>query len=146
MCVKAIRNDQEYEQVLARIEQLLSAGSDSTERDELDVLAVLCEAYERKRYAITDADPVDVLAFAFEQQQTTPADKARIFGGANRASEVMNRTRRLTLPMIQRAHDALRIPLDVLVRDYPVNGRYFETRLRKNRLPRSPTPSKRAHR
>ena len=120
MKFKAIHTDDEHAKALAQIEKLLGAEDGSQEQSDLEVLSILVEAYERQKYAISDADPIEMLEFAFEQQMTLPEQKARIFGGANRASEVMSRKRRLTITMIRRAHEELGLPLDVLVRDYPV--------------------------
>jgi HTH-type transcriptional regulator/antitoxin HigA len=39
-------------------------------------------------------------------------------GSRGRVSEILNRKRPLTMPMIRRLHEALHIPLEVLIQPY----------------------------
>jgi HTH-type transcriptional regulator/antitoxin HigA len=41
--------------------------------NQLDVLATLVEAYERKHFPIDPPDPIDAIKFRLEQQASTPA-------------------------------------------------------------------------
>ncbi len=50
MEIKPIRNQQDYEAALRRVESLWDSKDGSPELDELDVLATLVEAYEREHY------------------------------------------------------------------------------------------------
>ena len=52
MEIKPIRNQQDYEAALQRIESLWDSEDGSPELDELDVLATLVEAYERVHYPL----------------------------------------------------------------------------------------------
>jgi hypothetical protein len=46
--IKQIRSNADYERALARFDELLHENIDSEQGDELDNLAVLIEAYEKK--------------------------------------------------------------------------------------------------
>jgi len=46
--IKAIRNDADYREALARIDALMEADAGTPEGDELDVLTDLVEHYEEK--------------------------------------------------------------------------------------------------
>ncbi len=46
-----------------------------------------------------------------------------IIGYKSRASEILHRKRKLTLPMIRSIAKALNIPTDILVQDYPINDK-----------------------
>ncbi len=52
METEPIRNQQDYEAALQRIESLWDSKDGSPELDELDVLATLVEAYEREHYPV----------------------------------------------------------------------------------------------
>jgi antitoxin component HigA of HigAB toxin-antitoxin module len=52
MKVKPIRTEQDYEQALRRVEELWASPCDSPERDELNALVTLIEAYEDEHYPI----------------------------------------------------------------------------------------------
>jgi len=48
----------------------------------------------------------------------TQADLAGIIGLKSRASEILNRKRKLSLAMIRQLHEKLNIPTDVLIQVY----------------------------
>ena len=47
-----------------------------------------------------------------EQQELTPRDLETYIGSSGRVSEVLNRKRPLSLRMVKRLHDGLRIPYE----------------------------------
>ena len=122
--IRPIRNETDYDWALAEIavyfENQPAPGSPEAERFE--VLAELIEGYENKYWRIDAPDPVDAIAYALEARQLKQSDLAEILGSRSRASEIMNRKRPLTLDMIQRLHDRLSIPSDVLIQPYHLAG------------------------
>lgn len=81
----------------------------------MEIWVTLIESYENKHYPIPPADPVDAIQFRMEQQGLTQKDLERYIGSSGRVSEVLHRKRRLSLPMIKRLHDGLRIPYESLL-------------------------------
>ena len=57
-----------------------------------------------KHVPITAPDPVEAIKFRMEQSGLSAKDLEPIIGKRNRVYEVLNRKRRLTLPMIRRLH------------------------------------------
>ena len=53
-----------------------------------------------------------------EQMGYNQNDLARIIGFKSRASEILNRKRKLSLEMIRQIHDKLNIPTDALIQTY----------------------------
>ena len=53
-----------------------------------------------------------------EQMGYTQNDLARVVGLKSRASEILNRKRKLSLDMIRQIHQSLGIPTDVLIQSY----------------------------
>ena len=53
-----------------------------------------------------------------EQMGYNQSDLANIVGLKSRASEILNRKRKLTLEMIRQIHETLHIPTDVLIQTY----------------------------
>lgn len=115
MDIRPIKSERDYERTLGRIEQLMDAKPGSKSGDELDVLTVLVEAYEAKRYPVYPPNPIEAVKFRMDQLGMTRKDLEAVIGGRGRVSEVLSKKRRLTLPMIRRLHRALRIPLESLV-------------------------------
>lgn len=60
-------------------------------------------------------DPVQVLEYYMEGRGLSRSDKVVYLGSKERISEVLNRKRRLSLQMIQRLHEGLGIPADLLI-------------------------------
>ena len=75
----------------------------------------LIEAYENKHYPIGPAGPIAAIKFRMEQQGLTPGDLDPYSGSSGRVSEVLNRRRSLSLRMIKRLQDGLRIPYESLL-------------------------------
>lgn len=115
MHIKPIRSDEDHEQALQQVEELWGAEPGSEEAEQLEVLVTLIDAYEAKHHAIDPPDPVEAIFFRMEQQGLTRKDLEASIGSRSRVSEVLNRKRPLTLPMIRRLRDTLGISADVLV-------------------------------
>ncbi len=115
MIVRPIRSDEDHAAALRRIEELWEAPEGSEESDELEVLATLVSAYERKRWPIEAPDPVDVLRYVMEQRNLSAADLVPYIGQRGHVYDILNRRRRLSLSMIQRLHKELGIPAELLV-------------------------------
>lgn len=120
MNIKPIKSEADYEAALARIMILMDAEKDTPEGDELDVLGTLVEAYEAKLYAIAKPNPVEAIRFRMEQYGLQDKDLVPYIGHSGRVSEVLNYRRKLTLPMIRRLNEGLKISTESLVQDYPL--------------------------
>jgi HTH-type transcriptional regulator/antitoxin HigA len=84
-------------------------------------LVTLAEAYERKHHAIEAPDPIEAVQHALEAKGMDESDLGEIIKARReRVWEVMNRRRRLTMPMIRRLNERLNIPAEVLIRPYQV--------------------------
>ena len=117
MDIKLIKNDQDHEAALARIDALWSASPGSPEGDELELLVHLVELYEEEHHAIPLPDPISAIRFRMDQQGLAPSDLIPFIGSRSKVSEVLNGKRPLSLPMIRRLHQGLDIPLNVLVQE-----------------------------
>ena len=115
MTIKPIRNDEDLRRTFRRLEKIFQADEGTAQADERDVLVTLIEAYENKRYDFGPADPVEAIKFRMEQDGLTPRDLELYIGQSGRVSEVLNRKRSLSLRMIKRLHDGLKIPYESLL-------------------------------
>jgi HTH-type transcriptional regulator/antitoxin HigA len=118
MDIKPIRTGEDYRRALAEIEALMDAEDETPEADRVDVLVTLVEAYEDRHWPIEPPDPVSAIKHMLELRGLTRAALVSIFGTRARVSEILNRKRHLTLPMIWRLVQNLGIPADVLVKPY----------------------------
>lgn len=118
MDVTPIKTDADFRNTLAEIERLWDAEPDTPEGDRLDVLMTLVEAYERRHHPMPPADPIAAIEFMMEQRGMTRADLEPIIGSSGRVSEVLNRRRALSVSMIRRLSEELKIPVEILIRPY----------------------------
>ena len=115
MNIKPIRNDDDLHAAFKMLEKVFQAADGTPEADEMEILVTLIEAYEQKHYPIGPADPVDAIRFRMEQQGLSQKDLEPFIGSSGRVSEVLNRKRRLSLSMVKRLHDGLKIPYESLL-------------------------------
>jgi HTH-type transcriptional regulator / antitoxin HigA len=115
---KLIKTEKEYQAALQRMDEIMDAKKGSREGDELELLSLLIENYEKEQFIIELPDPIDAIRFRMGQMGYKQKDLAEIIGLKSRVSEVLNKKRRLTLEMIRRIHEVLHIPTEVLIREY----------------------------
>jgi HTH-type transcriptional regulator / antitoxin HigA len=117
MNIHPIKDDKDYERVLARIDALMEKDPaiGTKESDELEVLVLLVEKYEEKHWHIAEPDPVEAIRFRMEQMGLKQKDLEPYIGSKSKVSEVLNRKKSLSLAMIKNLYSGLHIPLEVLI-------------------------------
>lgn len=118
MDIKPIKTEQDYNRAMERLEAIFDARLGTPEGDELEVLGILIEKYEQEHFPIEMPDPVEAIKFRMEQMGYSQNDLADIIGLKSRASEILNKRRKLSLAMIRSIHDKLNIPTEVLIQAY----------------------------
>ena len=118
MTIKPIKTKKDYQIALSRLEKIFDAKTGTEEGDELEVLGILIDRYEQEHYPIEYPDPIEAIKFRMEQLGYSQYDLAKVVGLKSRASEILNRRRKLSLDMIRQLHKSLGIPTDVLIQAY----------------------------
>jgi HTH-type transcriptional regulator/antitoxin HigA len=118
MDINLIKTEQDYKQALKRLEIIFDAKKGTEEGDELELLGLLIDQYENEHFPIDLPDPIEAIKFRMEQMGYNQNDLAKIIGFKSRASEILNRKRKLSLEMIRQLHTTLNIPTDVLIQNY----------------------------
>lgn len=118
MTLRPIKTKKDYQNALLRLERIFDAKPGSSEGDELEILGILIDTYEKIHYPIEFPDPIEAIKFRMEQLGYNQSDLATVVGLKSRASEILNKKRKLTLEMIRNLHDTLNIPTDVLIQSY----------------------------
>jgi len=116
MKVKPIKSKRDYSRTLQEIDRLMDARANTPQGDQLDVLVTLAEAWEREHFPIDPPDPIDAIQFVMQARGLSRRDLEPLIGSRSRVAEVLNHKRKLTLPMIQRLHEKLGIPAEILIR------------------------------
>jgi HTH-type transcriptional regulator/antitoxin HigA len=122
MNIKPIKTETDYQNALKRVDNLMNAKLGSPQGDELEILAILIEKYEEEKFPILPPDPISAIRFRLEQLGMEQADFAKIVG-SNRASEILNGQRAISISLIKKIHKELGIPYECLLKDEPIHRR-----------------------
>lgn len=115
--VKVIKTQREYDAAVARLSALMDEelASGSSKEDELELLAVVIESYERSKIEPVVPDAIEAILFRMDQLGFKKVDLVPYMGSLPKVSEVLARKRPLNLAMIRKLHQGLNIPADVLL-------------------------------
>lgn len=116
MNIQPIRTDDDLQRAFGRIDELWGATPGTAEGDELDVLVVLVEDYERRHHSLPAGDPVEIISYKLSELGWSGRELARRLGwSSGRVSEILSRKRGLTLAMVQQLATVLSIDPGILV-------------------------------
>ena len=123
--VELIKSAAAYRRALKQLAVFFDAPPIPGSRDEaqFEVLMLMLEKYEREHYPVPPPDPVAAIRFALEQRGLRAADLRDVLGSRQRAHHVLHKKRRLTLAQIRSLNEKLKVPAEVLIRDYALVGR-----------------------
>jgi HTH-type transcriptional regulator/antitoxin HigA len=69
MNFKPIKTKKDYDQAMVRLEHLFDAKKGTAKGDELEILGLFIEKYEKKHFPIDLPDPIEAIRFRTEQIQ-----------------------------------------------------------------------------
>ena len=122
MNIRPIHNEADYDWALAEIAPYFDAEpqAGTPDADRFDILAALIAAYEAQNWPVAASDPVSAILYCMEIKNKTQKDLAHLLGSKSRASEILNKHRALTLPMIHKLSAEWGIPAELLIPPYPL--------------------------
>jgi HTH-type transcriptional regulator/antitoxin HigA len=94
---KVIKTEKDYQIALKRLEVIFDSKKGSKNGDELELLSLLIDNYEKEKFPIDLPDPIDAIKFRMEQLGYSQKDLTEVIGLKSRVSEILNRKRKLTL-------------------------------------------------
>ncbi len=103
---------------MERLEKVFDAKPGTSKGDELEVLALLIDQYEKEYFPVEIPDPIEAIKFRMEQLGMKQKDLAETIGFKSRVSEVLNKKRKLSLEMIRSLNEKLNIPTTILIKEY----------------------------
>lgn len=120
--IRPLRTEADYENAVDEIERHFDHEPErgTPEADRFDLLALVIEDYERKRWPIDPPDAVDAIRFGMEAGGHSQADLGRLLGSRQRASDILSGKRSLTMQMAWKLHREWGIPAEALLR--PTTG------------------------
>mgnify|MGYP006350800939 CR=1 FL=1 len=120
MKIRPIRTKADYAAAMKRIDQVFDARPGTPQGDELEVLTLLVESYERQHHPVEAPDPVEFIKNVMEFMGLGQNELAVVLNSRSRASEILSRRRPLTLWQIRKISAAWGLPADSLISEYEV--------------------------
>ena len=115
MNIYPIHTEADYNTALNRIEEIFDAKPGTPEGDELEILGILVDEFEKRHFPIDAPNPVEAVKFRMEQLGLSQRDLARLVGSRSRASEILSGKRTMSLRVIRVLNEKLNIPAEVLL-------------------------------
>lgn len=114
---KILRNETEHQTALQEAERLVALDPLTGTRDgeDLALLALLIEDYEKRAFQFDALEPIEVIEFRMSEQGLRQKDLVPLLGSRSRVSEVLGGKRPLTVQMIRALSSGLDIPADALI-------------------------------
>ena len=111
---KVIRTEAENEYYIEALYALEQKRSLTREEKEFsDLLTLLIEDFEERRYQLPRATPLQALSFLMEEHGLKQKDLTHIFGTRSVVSEVMNGKRELTKEQIRRLSQRFQVSPEI---------------------------------
>ncbi len=120
MNIKPIRTEIDYEQALENLENIFDAPKGTPENDLAEVLVTLIDKYESDHYPIEAPDPIEAIKIRMAEMDLHQKDLMDFIGTKSRGtiSNILNKRRPLTLPMIRAIGPKLGLSFDILIKEY----------------------------
>ena len=124
--IRPVRTEAEYDEALDEIERYFDREPKpgTAEADRFDLLGLIIEDYERKRWPIEPPEAIDAIRYRMETGGYTQADLGRLLGSRQRASDILTKKQRpLTMRMAWKLHRDWNIPAEALIAPPRTRGR-----------------------
>jgi HTH-type transcriptional regulator/antitoxin HigA len=118
--LRPVKNAGDYDKYLQRIYELIQKDltNDSTEYEELELLSILVKDYEYKFQPMSGLNPLEAIRFRMNQLNISEKELLKILDARTRKVDLLSGKKKLSLGMIRRLHDNLKIPYEILIKDY----------------------------
>jgi HTH-type transcriptional regulator/antitoxin HigA len=114
-----IKTALQYQQYCARLEELATAADAATRQDELDLLTLLIETWDRTHATLPEADPIELLRSLMASQGLAAKDLAALLEvGKSTVSDILNRRRGLSKEVIRRLASHFQVAQEAFNRPY----------------------------
>jgi HTH-type transcriptional regulator/antitoxin HigA len=111
-----IHSTDEYERLTAELMELDECDNPSPEEKELaELLAMLIEEFEERRYPLRKASPVQVLHHLMEARGLTQKDLWKVFGSKGIASEVVRGKRSISKTHAKKLASFFNVSADLFI-------------------------------
>lgn len=113
--VRPIRSTANYQAAKQRVEYLIGQNASGARSDEIEILSLLLEEYQRQHVLTGNVSAIEAIRFRMAESGLSARDLEPFIGTRSRVSEVLGGKRPLSLDMIRSLHDGLGLPYASLI-------------------------------
>ena len=113
-----IETEQDYNEAISRYEEIKHSKKETNEHKEKLLLVHLISQYENKISDLPEVDPIELIKIRMEDFGFKSSDLAKEYGDKGTVSKVLHYKQALSLNMIRKFSQLLRIPANELIKDY----------------------------
>jgi len=117
-----IETDQDYKDALSRYQEIKHSAKGSFEHKEKLLLVHLISEYEKLQWDLPEVDPVELIKIRMEDFGYKSSDLAREYGDKGTVSKVLNYKQALSIKMIRKFSELLKIPAESLIKEYDLRN------------------------
>lgn len=118
MHIKPIYTEEDLQMAVDRLEDLFPAKEGTPEYDEFVILSELILAFQNDTKEIDFPDPVEAIRYHMWFKDQDEEGLVSVIGSQRLANNILNRTEKLTLPIIWRLCKEWKIPAECLIKPY----------------------------
>lgn len=112
----------EYDAAVKRYEELKFATKGSIAHKEKMLLVHLIADYEFKKWDLAEVDPIEMIKIRMQDFGFNATTLAKEYGDKGTVSKVLNYKQSLSLTMIRKFSELLKIPPAWLIKEYPLKN------------------------
>lgn len=116
--VKAIETEEEYDHMVAAVEQLMDKGEGHLSPEEsalLETMAILVQAYDDRHHPLPQGAPNEMLAYLMETSGRTTKDLLAVFGTRGRVSEALSGKRSISKEQAKKLAALFKVTVDLFI-------------------------------
>ena len=116
--VKAIETEEEYDHMVAAVEQLMDKGEDLLSPEAsalLETMAILVQAYDDRHHPLPSVPPNKMLAYLMETSGRTAKDLLPALGTRGRVSEVLSGKRSISKQQAKKLASVFKVAVDLFI-------------------------------
>ncbi len=113
-----IESEQDYQNAINRYQVIKRSIKGSEDHKEKLLLAHLISEYDKAHSTLPEVDPIELIKIRMKEFGYKSSDLAEIYGDKGTISKVLNYKQSLSLTMIRKFSELLKIPAEALIREY----------------------------
>lgn len=118
MPIRPIYTQEDLQETVDRLEDLFNAQEGTPEYDQFIILSELVLAFQRDNTKMDFPDPIEAIRYHIWWRDQDEEELGEVLGSHALAQDILNRKKKLTLPMIWKLCTEWQIPAECLIKPY----------------------------